>query len=406
MTWPPIDLTDPDRFVAQEHHAMLAWLREHDPVHWHETGPGAGFWAVTGYDEVSAAYLDHATFSSESGPMLGGSFRSERDPAAGLMLVATDLPRQRMIRQQLHWAFSQGMLRKIAEQVSELVGVAVDRAVIDGGCDFSTDIATELPAGALMAMMGIAHQDADELIGMTRRMIGFRDPSLSDVAEDERLHLAMTQADIFEFFAEIIRERRKNPGEDLVSFLLGAEMNGRPWTEDEILYNCLNVVVGGNETSSYTACSGVEALIAHPHQYAKLRTSPGQLDSAVNEILRWSSTNFYVRRGALQDVEIGGRTIRSGDVVTLWNVSANRDASQFDAPEVFDLARTPNRHLSYGVGLHRCIGAMLAHTELSILFGKIARIEVTAALAGPVKRLRSNFINGITSFPIQFGNQR
>ncbi|WP_369214538.1 cytochrome P450 [Streptomyces flavofungini] len=406
MTEPAIDLTDPDRFVRGEHHAMLARLRETDPVHWHATGPGSGFWALTGYDEVAQVYLDHTDFSSESGPMLGGSFRSERDPSAGLMMVATDLPRHRMIRQQLHWAFSQDMIRKVAAQVTTLVEAAIDRALADGGCDFSTDVATELPAGAVMAVMGVSHRDAHELIGLTRRMIGFRDPYFADPTEDERLILAMTQADIFEFFAEVLRDRRKNPGDDLVSRLLGAEMNGRPWTEDEILYNCMNIAVGGNETSSYTACSGLEALIGHPEQYAALRADPHLLDSAVNEILRWSSTNLYVRRGALRDVEVGGRTIRRGDVLTLWNVSANRDARQFTDPGTFDLARTPNRHLSYGTGLHRCIGAMLAQTELSILFRKVADLPTAARLAGPVQRLRSNFINGTTSLPVSFGGPR
>jgi cytochrome P450 len=253
-----------------------------------------------------------------------------------------------------------------------------------------------------MAITGVSYEDAHELIGMTRRMIGFRDPHFADPAEDERLVLAMTQADIFEFFAEVLRARRKNPGPDLISRLLKAEMNGRAWTEDEILYNCMNIAVGGNETSSYTACSGLEALIGHPEQYAELRHKPGLLDSAVNEILRWSSTNLYVRRGALRDVEVGGRTIRSGDVVTLWNASANRDAKQFTDPETFDLARTPNRHLSYGAGLHRCIGAMLAQTELSVVFRAIADLPVTAALSGPVQRLRSNFINGTTSLPVTF----
>ncbi|MBX7549171.1 cytochrome P450 [Streptomyces sp. NPDC004232] len=402
MTRPVVDLTDPDRFVRQEHHAMLAWLRENDPVHWHETGQDGGFWALTGYEDISQVYLDHTDFSSESGPMLGGSFRSEKDPSAGLMMVATDLPRHRMIRQQLHWAFGQDMLRKVMEQVTRLVTAALERALADGGCDFATDVAPELPAGAVMAITGVSYEDAHELIGMTRRMIGFRDPHFADPAEDERLILAMTQADIFEFFAEVLRARRKNPGPDLISRLLKAEMNGRAWTEDEILYNCMNIAVGGNETSSYTACSGLEALIGHPEQYAELRHKPGLLDSAVNEILRWSSTNLYVRRGALRDVEVGGRTIRSGDVVTLWNASANRDAKQFTDPETFDLARTPNRHLSYGAGLHRCIGAMLAQTELSVVFRAIADLPVTAALSGPVQRLRSNFINGTTSLPVTF----
>ncbi|MFF3499864.1 cytochrome P450 [Streptomyces sp. NPDC003247] len=395
-----IDLTDPDAFVAQRHYDMLAWLRENDPVHWHTTEDGGGFWAVTRYDDVARLYNDHEGFSSEGGPMLGGSFRSQADPSAGRMLVAADPPRQRQIRQVVHRAFTHRILGRIARQVTELVDAAVDRARADGGCDFATDIAPELPAGAVMAMMGVSHTQARELIDLTRKMIGFRDPVYVDTDDDERLRLAVIQAEIFEFFAEIVRERRRNPGDDLISFLIEAERNGRPWPEEDILYNCMNVAVGGNETSSYTACTGLLALHDHPEQLALLRRRPDLMDSTVNEILRWSSTNAYVMRVATSDLRIGDREVREGDSVTLWNVSANRDPSQFESPDVFDISRSPNRHLSYGVGIHRCIGAMVAHTELGILFRRITDPELGIDLAGPVRRLRSNFIQGITRMPV------
>ncbi|MFJ8310474.1 MULTISPECIES: cytochrome P450 [unclassified Streptomyces] len=396
-----IDLTDPDQFVAQRHYEMFSWLRENDPVHWHPTEDGSGFWALTTYEDVAAAYLDHTDLSSEAGPMLGGSLYSDADPSAGQMLVATDPPRHRMLRQQLHQTFAQHIVKQVARQVEELVDTAVERALADGGCDFSTDIAEELPAGALMVMLGISHTQAHELIDLTRSMIGYRDPLLApDTEDDERLRLAVIQADIFDFCADLLRDKRRNPGDDLISNLLRAELNGRPWTENEILFNCMNVAVGGNETSSYTACAGVVALDEHPEQLARLRSEPPLLDSALNEILRWNSTNLYVHRVALRDTVIRDREIRRGDSVTLWNVSANRDPAQFRDPEVFDITRSPNKHMSYGIGIHRCIGAMLAHTELTVLFRRLLDSDLRLSVAGPARRLRSNFIQGISRLPV------
>jgi cytochrome P450 len=402
MSTVTIDLTDVDAFVGQRHHDMLAWLRDNDPVHWHATADGDGFWALTRYDDVAAAYVDHAALSSEGGPMLGESFRSEADTSAGRMLVASDPPRQRLLRQLIHRAFAPDVIDRIARQVTVLVDAAVDRALADGGCDISTELATELPAGALMAMVGISHEEAHQLIDMTRRMIGFRDPTFVDTTgEDERLRLASIQAEIFEFFSQILRERRRNPGPDLVSILLQAEVNGRRLPEEDILYNCMNVAVGGDETSSYTACAGILALAENPDQHRMLRADPGLLDSAINEMLRWNSTNAYVQRVALRDLEIGGRQIRRGDSVTLWNISANRDERQFAEPYRFLVARSPNRHLSYGVGIHRCIGAGLAHVELTTLFRRLLDGRVQFTVSGPVMWLRSNFILGITSLPVR-----
>lgn len=397
-----IDLTDIDAFVEGRHHEMFDWLRAHSPVHWHPTADGGGFWALTRYHDVSAAYLDHATFSSAGGPMLGGSFQSgEVDTAANRMLVAADPPRHRMLRQVVHRAFGPEFVDRVARQVTELVDAAVDRALADGGCDFATDIAPELPAGALMAMVGISRDEALELIGMTRRMIGFRDRNVVDTAGDERLRLAVIQSEIFEFFADILRDRRRNPGSDLVSILAGAEVNGRPLPEEDILYNCMNVAVGGDETSSYTAAAGVLALIEHPEQHRRLLDDPGVLDSAVNEILRWATTNAYVLRVSTREVRVGDAVIPAGVPVTLWNVSANRDERQFPEPYEFRLDRSPNRHLAYGAGIHRCIGAVVAQVELPILFRRLAAGRVRFAAAGEVTRLRSNFIQGITGLPVR-----
>ncbi|AXH91497.1 cytochrome P450 [Micromonospora aurantiaca] len=380
---------------------MFDLLREHDPVHWHGLPDGGGFWALTRYAEVSASYLDHATFLSSGGAMLGGSYRSEADTAAGRMLVSTDPPRHRLLRQQMHRAFSSEMVARVARQVESLVEAAVDRAIADGGCDFATDIGPELPAGALMVMMDIGHQDARALIDMTRRMVGYRDPGYVDQTGDERLRLAAIQMEIFEFFDELLASRRGRPGPDVISILAAAELNGRRLSEEEVLYNCMNVAVGGNETTSHTASSGLVALAEHPEQYQRLSDDAHLLDAAINEILRWSSTNAYVLRIAGRDTELAGRTIRRGDPVTLWNVSANRDSEQFPDPHRFDVARTPNKHLSYGNGIHRCIGAMLGHVELSILFKTLIDNRIEWEIDGKLERMRSNFILGINHLPVR-----
>jgi cytochrome P450 len=424
---PVVDLTDVDVFVDGGHHASFVWLREHEPVYRNPLPDGGkplpdggkplpdggkplpdggGFWALTRYDDVVAAYSDHTAFSSLGGAVLGGSFRSDADTASGRMLVASDPPRHRMLRKVMHQVFTPAVVDRVGAVVTRLVDEAVRRMLADGGCDFATDIAPRLPAGALMGMLGLTYDEACHLIGLTRRMIGYRDSVLVDTAGDERLRLAESQADIFEFFADLLRDRGSTRGDDLLSVLTGASLNGRPLTEDEILYNCMNVAVGGNETSSYTACAGLLALTEHPEQARLLAGRPELLDTAVNEMLRWASTNAYVQRIATRDVELGGRTIRAGDVVTLWNVSANRDEDQFPNAHRFDVTRTPNRHLSYGVGIHRCIGATLAHTELTTLFRRLHTEKVGFAVAGRVSRLRSNFILGITSLPLRVTGER
>lgn len=396
-----IDLTEVDMFVGQRHHMAFRHLREHDPVYWNDLPDGGGFWALTKYDDVVAAYHDHRTFSSAGGAMLGGSYRSEADTAANRMMVASDPPRHRLIRQQMHRVFGPEFVARINFRIEGLVDRALDRALADGGCDFATDIAPELPAGALMEIMGVSHEQARELIALTRKMIGFRDPFYVDVNSNERLRLAAIQTEIFEYFSDLLRAAADASRDDLPGILTRAEINGRRLTEEEILYNCMNVAVGGNETSSYSACAGIMTLDENAEEYRRLLNDPGLVGPAVGEILRWSSTNAYVQRVATRNTEISGKLIHRGDSVTLWNVSANRDETQFPDACRFDITRNPNRHLSFGSGIHRCVGATVANAELPIMFGKIASRGIRFRTAGRVTRLRSNFIQGITSLPME-----
>jgi cytochrome P450 len=399
-----IDLTDVDLFAGNRHHEAFRQLREHAPVYRNPSADGTAFWALTRYEEVLAAYRDHDIFSSRHGAILGGSFRTGGDTASGDMLVASDPPRHRMLRRVMHPPFSPVMVGRIAAQVRTLLDRAIGGLRTDGGCDVALDFAPLLPIGALMALFGVGTDDARHIVGLTRKMVGYRDAIVSELSGDERIRLAHAQSEIFEYFADLLEERREATGrDDVIGMLLRAELNGQPLDDTQILYNCMNIAVGGNETSSYTTCSGFLAFLEHPGEWQRLRTEPGLLPTALEEILRWSSTNAYVQRIATRDTSAGGVPIAAGDVVTLWNVSANRDPSQFPDPDHFDITRSPNRHLSFGSGIHRCIGAPAGNAEITEAFAALIRSGMNFRLAGEPVRLRSNFILGFTSLPIEIG---
>lgn len=398
---PVIDLDDVDLFARGGHLEAFEWLREHDPVHRQESADGGHRWALTRYDDVKWAYHHHELLGSSHGAIVGGSFGRREDVAGNRMLVASDLPRHRLLKRHIQPWMTTTVARRVAQLADELVSNAWDRLVSDGGGDIAEDVAPELPAAALMVVMDVDHAEALKLISMTRRMVGFRDERWVNTGDDQGLRLAWLQMEIMEFFADLVAVRRSRPGNDLVSHLLRAEVNGRRLSEDEVLYNCLNVAVGGNETTSHTACAGLSSLFSAPDQYEWLRSTKTVPDTAVDEMLRVASTNAYVQRVARQDFEIGGALVHEGDSLTLWNVSANHDDRRFDAPRVLNLTRSPNPHLSFGSGLHRCVGSPLARGELTSFFQVVASSPIQLRPTGPAQRLRSNFILGVPNLPVE-----
>ena len=404
MTVKAVDLTDLDLFEHGDPYEAWAWLRRHRPVYWNET-PDGGFWALTRYDDVSAAYLDPATFSSRRGTVMGGSFRKDSDTASQQMLIASDAPAHRLMRHHVHKAFLPDLISRAAVDVRRYIGSALDRLQADGGGDFATDVAPELPAGLLGSLFGLDRHDALHLLELTRTMIGFRDPEYQRQA-GESATLVSSQVEIFDMMAELAEHRRRAPSDDLVSLLLSATVNGRCMTESEVLYNCLNVAVGGDETTPFTASAAVLTFVEHPDQTERLFRDPALLPTALNEVFRWTSTNAYVQRTANRDVEIGGEVIRAGQSVTLWNAAANRDERRFHQPDRFDVGRNPNPHLVFGLGPHRCVGAAAARMEISILLEQLVHRGLRLRLGGPVRKLRSNFMLGHTHLPVVVASAR
>lgn len=394
-----IDLTDTEPFVTGEAHSVLRRLRADSPVHWNRTKDG-GFWALSRYADVLAAYRDQETFSSAEGAIMGGSYRRRADTASGRMLVASDPPQHRRLRRAVQRVLSQRMVERVSMQVQQNVSEAVDTFWKNGGGDFAEDIAMELPTSAVMAMFAIGRDDARYLLKLTRAMIAYRDESYSNGIPEEALRLAAAQFEILEFFLELVAKRRIGPGDDAVSLLLFPSGEPGP-DEDTLLFNLMNLAVGGNETTPHSASGGVLALAERPEQWDKLRNSPDLLATAVEEVLRWTSTNAYVQRVVTRRVRIREIDIAEGEVVTLWNCSANRDDEYFRDPDQFDISRKPNPHISFGSGIHHCIGAIAARRELTALLSALRGKPGRLVMSGEPIRLRSNFMLGIKRLPVE-----
>jgi len=400
VTTTRIDLGSTELFADEDPFEAYRWLRHNAPVYWNST-PDGGFWALSKYDDIAEAYLRPELYSSAKGTMLGGSYRSETDTATGQMLIATDPPRHQHLRRQVHNAgFNPKSMDRARAGVRACVSAALDRMVRDGGGDFVTEVSLALPTGVLAGTMALPPEHAAQLQRLTRTMIGFRDLEYREGLSATET-LVRSQLGIFDFFFDLVEQRRERPGDDLVSNLLACEINGEPMSESEILYNCMNVAVGGNETTAHTASWSVVTFIDHPPEYERLLAHPELLDTAMEEVFRWTATNTYVQRHATRPLTIRGQRIDEGDAITLWNPSANRDEDVFPDADVFDVTRTPNKHLTFGLGRHHCIGAVVARLEMETLLEELVRRQLRFRLAGQVERLHSNFAYGIRHLPVE-----
>jgi cytochrome P450 len=209
-------------------------------------------------------------------------------------------------------------------------------------------------------------------------------------------------AELFMYFAKMVEEKRKNPGDDLVSLFVQAEVDGAPLPPLDLLSYCMIVVVAGNETTRNGTSGGMLALIEHPAELAKIQRNPALLGAGIEEMVRWASPIIHFARTATQDVELHGKQIRKGDRLGLFYPSANRDEEVFDAPFTFDVTRAHNRHLAFGIGEHFCAGAHVARLELEMAFKYLLpRIE-SIEVSGPIERLRSSLVGGVKHLPIRY----
>jgi len=397
-----VDLTNLDFFVHGDPHEMWTALRREAPVYWHNKGGQRGFWAVTTYNTAMEVYHDPRQYSSERGIALQFNDVATTDNAGfGMMMIATDPPRHQKIRKVISDRFTPRAVMPYEPHVRRIAREIIDSVVDRGECDFVVDVAAKLPTAVICEMMGIPREHWDTMFMLGNMSIGTEDP------EYQQSRTAMetgsyAQAQFFSYFSKLIDERRKRPGDDLISALAHGLVDGVNLNDLEILFNAFLLIIGGQETTRNATSGGMLALIQNPGECARLKQNPGLLASTIEEFLRWTSPVTHILRTARQDAVLRGHKIRAGDKVVVWNASANRDEEIFKDPFKFDAGRTPNDHLAFGHGEHFCIGAHLARLELRVVIEEVMRRMGDLELAGPVEKLRSNFVAGIKHMPVRF----
>jgi len=399
-----VDLSDFELFVQGKAHDVWRLLRAEAPVHWNAGNDlFPGFWSVTKYADVIAVSRDTTTYSSLRGvSMMVDPENPTPASGAGKMLITIDPPQHVRLRRLVNKGFTPRMVAQLEPSVREITHRIIDEVAPRGGCDFVTDIAALLPLGVICAMMGVPREDWGLMFALTNRVLGSDDPEYQTVVGDGRETANQGLREMFGYFVRLVTERREERRDDLISVLTGAEMDGETLTDEEILYFCYLLILAGNETTRNAISGGMLALFEHPAERARLAADAALLPTAVEEILRWTSPVMHMARYVTRDTELHGQHIRAGERVLMWYPSANRDAEVFPNADRFDVGRTPNEHIAFGLGEHFCLGAGLARQELRVMFETLLTRLPDIALAGPVERLRSGFIGGIKHMPVRF----
>ena len=391
-------LSNPDMFTGGVPHGYFKRLRKEAPINWELMPDGTGFWAITKYDDLVYASQHPEIFSSARGTNI-----EEQHGGVEMLLINMDAPRHTNLRGTISKGFTPKMVREMEPHVREVTAAIIDRVAAKGQCDFVTEIAAELPLQVIAELIGIPLDDRHRVFDWSNRMIGLDDPEYGTSMEEA----SQAAADMFMYANSLAAESRQNPKDDLIGVLLDAEVGGEQLTELEFNFFFLLLTVAGNETTRNLISGGMLALMENPAERAKLIADPKLIPTAVEEMLRWVTPVIYFRRTATRDTELGGQAVREGEKIALYYGSGNRDEDMFTDPDTFNVSRDPNPHLAFGAGgPHFCLGVSLARLEIRIMFEELLRRLPDIELAGPVSRLRSNFIAGIKHMPVTFTPER
>ncbi|MEU4104955.1 cytochrome P450 [Streptomyces tanashiensis] len=387
-----------DRFRALRDRAPVARQDEPEILGW---PAGPGFWAVTRHADVVRVLKDSGTYSSH----LGATQIRDPDPAdlpfVRRMMLNQDPPAQGRLRRLVSRAFTPGRIERFTVTARDRARELLAAAFADGGeADLVRAVTDDYALLNLTDLLGVPASDRGLLHAWTERVIAYQDPDEPPVLDAEGRPVnprspAML-AEMFGYAQELAAHKRAHPADDVMSVLAASELDD---AELEMFFFLLTVA--GNDTVRSAAPGGILALVEHPAQQRRLWAGEVPMDTAVDELLRVHPPVLSFRRTAAQDTELAGQKIRAGDKVVVFHASANHDERVFADPHRLDLARTPNPHVSFGDGPHVCLGAHFARLQLRVLYEETRAACAGLTLAGPPRRLVSNFVNGIKSLPVR-----
>ncbi|WP_331744575.1 cytochrome P450 [Kitasatospora sp. NBC_01300] len=354
--------------ARRDPYPFYARMRRESPVH----RSAQGIWYLTRYADIDAA-LGDLRLSNDRDRMtralsgLGGNLKalSRLTDRLGRVMTNTDPPDHARLRKLVNRAFTARRVEALRDGIQAVVDDLIDRAVAQGpAMDFIEAVASPLPLAVACELFGIPPEDRPQVKTWFRR--------IGNLAADiEQAEAAVDQYE--EYLSRLIRQRREDPGDDLISALVTTQATDDRLTDSELLSTCFVLITAGDETTANLIGNSTLALLRHPDQLARLREDPALIRTAVEELARYDTPTQAIVRVVAQDVEIGGRTLREGELVYLFLSAANRDEERFEDPDRLDLARTRNRHLTFGTGPHFCLGGPLAKLQTELAVGTLVR---------------------------------
>lgn len=396
------DLYDPGTYADAPPHEEFTRLRAEDPVHWQDIPGQPGYWAVLRHADVVHVSRNPGLFSCEAGGVVLEDLDPERLARMRDMILSMDPPRHIAYRRPLAPEFAARVIAGMEEQIRSITQAILAESAERGEVEFVHDTVGALPTQVIGRLFGLPEQDWDMLHRLAEMNTSGQDPEINRDGRLDEAGSAEASMQMAIYGMEFAADRRRmEPQGDLMDIILGQEFAGRHLTDMDIGSMLVQMITAGNDTTVTMMAGGLWALLEHPDQLQSLREDPSLIGGAVEEILRWYNPLHYFRRTATADTEIAGTPIAAGDKVAMYYTSANRDEDVFGDPQSFDIRRSPNPHLSFGIGEHFCLGVHLARLEGRVFFEELLATFRSIEATGPAVRVRSNLNNGLKRFPVR-----
>src|SRR6201993_140797 len=401
---PGFDFTDPDIHAERLPVEELAELRKTAPIWWNEQPYGAGgfddggFWVVTKHKDVKEISLRNDVFSSlqkTALPRYRDGTVGEQIERGKFVMLNMDAPHHTRLRKIISRGFTPRAVERLRDELNRRAQSIAKAAAAQGAGGFVEQVSCELPLQAIAGLLGVPQEDRMELFRWSNEMTGNDDPKYADIdpkaSSAELIMYAMKMAEI----------RSKNPGDDIVTALIEADIDGEKLSDDEFGFFVVMLAVAGNETTRNSITHGMIAFADHPDQWELYKKE--RPETAADEIVRWATPVTCFQRTALEDVELSGVQIKKGQRLVMFYRSANFDEDVFDDPDKFNIMRNPNPHVGFGgTGAHYCIGANLAKMTIDLIFNAVAEHMPDLTPISAPERLRSGWLNGIKHWQVDY----
>jgi cytochrome P450 len=386
----------PDRFAADSFWPVFERLRQEDPVHYTPESEWGPYWSITRFEDIVAVDTNHQAFSSDA--YLGGITLADFNPEFMLpMFIAMDPPKHDVQRKTVSPSVGPQRLMELEPIIRERAAALLDSLPIGEEFDWVDKISIELTTQMLATLFDFPWEDRRKLTRWSDVATAIPGQGIVETEEEGQAELL----GCLEYFTRLWNERvNAPPAPDLISMLAHGEST-KDMTPMEYLGNIVLLIVGGNDTTRNSITGGLLALNQNPDQYDKLRADPSLIPGMVSEIIRWQTPLAHMRRTCVADTVVGGKLIKKGDKVVMWYVSGNRDETAIDNPNAFIIDRErPRHHMSFGFGIHRCVGNRLAEMQLRIVWEEVLKRFPRIDVVGEPKRVFSSFVKGYERLPV------